>query len=64
MSWNLKYKLPKELARIGVSIGVATEMMKNPTPVEIGSSSIWNERDLEKSLEGRRGTGAKHGKCY
>lgn len=38
------------------------EMMK-PTPAEIGSSSIWNERDLEKSLEGRRGTGAKHGKC-
>lgn len=27
------------------------------------SSSIWNERDLEKSLEGRRGTGAKHSKC-
>lgn len=63
MSWNLKYKLPKELARIGVSIGIATEMMKNPTPAEIGSSLIWNERDLEKSLEVRRGTGAKHGKC-
>lgn len=63
MSWNLKYNLPKERPRTGVSLGIATEMMKNTAPAEIGSSSIWNERDLEKSLEGQRGTEAKHNKC-
>lgn len=64
MSWNLEYNLPKECPRTGVSLGITTEMMKNTTPAEIGSSSIWNERDLEKSLEGRRGTGAKHKCCW
>lgn len=61
----MKYKLLKDLPRTGENIGIVIDTMKNPTPAETGSSSIWNEGALEKSLEGQRGTGAKHSKrCW
>lgn len=48
----MKYKLLKELPRTGEGIGIAMETMKTLKPTETGGSSVLNEGDLEKSLEG------------